>query len=50
VAKVETIMDKLGQEIETQKEIQNAISTDMVGTGVDDVRSSHWAFFPVLIP
>jgi len=36
VAKVETIMDKLGQEIETQKEIQNAISTDMVGTGIDD--------------
>ena len=33
-------MDKLGQEIETQKEIQNAISTDMIGTGVDDVSFS----------
>jgi hypothetical protein len=37
VAKVESIMDKLGQEIETQKEIQNALSSDMVGTGIDDV-------------
>lgn len=36
VAKVENIMDKLGQEMETQKEIQNAISTDMIGTGIDD--------------
>jgi len=37
VAKVESIMDKLGQEIETQKEIQSALSSDMMGTGVDDV-------------
>jgi hypothetical protein len=37
VAKVENIMDKLGQEIETQKEIQNALSSDMIGTGLDEV-------------